>query len=60
MGRKKMWSEELLGRFPEGTIYRIHAVLAENEPMTEFIRVAVEKELQLRERGNKPKLRRVK
>ncbi|WP_198033129.1 hypothetical protein [Methylosinus sp. PW1] len=44
-----MFSEDILGRFPEGTVDRISAVLAEDEERTAFIRKAVESELQRRE-----------
>jgi hypothetical protein len=50
MGRKKMWSENMEARFPEGTFARISAVLDENEDRTGFVRAAVERELKRRER----------
>jgi hypothetical protein len=37
-------------RFPAGTFKRIEAVLAEDEDRTDFVRAAVERELQRRER----------
>ena len=49
VGRKKQWSEDMLARFPEGTFERIEAVLAEREDRTEFVRAAVERELERRE-----------
>lgn len=51
MGRKKMWAEDMQARFPEGTFERIEAVLEDSEDRTDFVRVAVEKELKRRERN---------
>jgi hypothetical protein len=39
----------MLARFPEGTFERIEAVLAEREDRTDFVRAAVERELERRE-----------
>ena len=50
MGRKKMWAEDMQARFPEGTFARIEAVLEDSEDRTDFVRVAVERELRRRER----------
>lgn len=50
MGRKKLWSEDMQARFPEGTFDRIDAVLADKEDRTAFVREAVERELRRRER----------
>lgn len=50
MGRKKLWSEDMVARFPEGTFKRIDSVRAEDEDRTDFIREAVERELKRRER----------
>ena len=50
MGRKKMWAEDMQARFPEGTFDRIEAVLEGSDDRTDFVRVAVEKELKRRER----------
>jgi hypothetical protein len=49
MGRKKLWSEDMQARFPEGTFVRIGAVLEGAEDRTDFVRTAVEKELRRRE-----------
>lgn len=49
VGRKKRWSEDMQARFPEGTFERIAAVLSENEDRTDFVREAVERELERRE-----------
>jgi hypothetical protein len=50
MGRTKRWAEDMQARFPEGTFDRIEAVLEDSEDRTDFVRVAVEKELKRRER----------
>lgn len=50
MGRKKMWSEDMQARFPDGTFERIEAVLEDGEDRTDFVRGAVERELKRRER----------
>jgi hypothetical protein len=51
MGRKKLWSEDMQARFPEGTFDRIAAVLDEDEARMDFVREAVERELKRRERA---------
>lgn len=51
MGRKKLWAEDMQARFPEGTFDRIEAVLEDSEDRTDFVRVAVERELKRRERS---------
>lgn len=50
MGRKKLWSEDMVARFAEGTFQRMDAVRAEDEGRTDFVREAVERELKRRER----------
>jgi hypothetical protein len=50
MGRTKRWAEDMQARFPEGTFDRIEAVLEESEDRTEFVRVAVEREIKRREK----------
>lgn len=50
MGRKKLWSEDMQARFEDGTFERIDAVLEESESRTDFVRLAVERELKRRER----------
>lgn len=50
MGRKKLWSEDMQARFAEGTFDRIAAVLGENEARMDFVRAAVEREIEARER----------
>lgn len=55
MGRKKLWSEDMQARFPEGTFEAIDAVLDELETRTDFVRIAVQMELQRREKEKKRK-----
>jgi hypothetical protein len=50
MGRKKLWSEDMQARFEDGTFRRIDAVLGDSESRTDFVRLAVERELKRRER----------
>jgi hypothetical protein len=50
VGRKKLWTEDMQARFPEGTFERIGAVLENDEDRTDFVRLAVERELRRRER----------
>lgn len=50
MGRKKMWSEDMVARFSEGTFDRIDAVRYDGEDRTDFVREAVDRELKRRER----------
>ncbi len=49
MGRIKRWAEDMQARFPEGTFARIAAVLVDGEDRTDFVRKAVEKEIESRE-----------
>jgi hypothetical protein len=51
MGRKKLWSEDMQARFPEGTFARIDAVQYDGEDRTAFVREAVERELKRREKA---------
>lgn len=53
MGRKKLWADDMVARFPEGTFERIKAVLVGKEDRTDFVREAVERELKRRERSGK-------
>ena len=53
MGRKKQWAEDMQARFAEGTFSRIAAALAEGEDRTDFVRAAVEREIDRRERKNR-------
>lgn len=50
MGRKKQWAEDMQARFAEGTFGRIASLLAGAEDRTDFVRAAVEREIERRER----------
>ena len=50
MGRKKVWDENMVARFPAGTIDRIDAVRTDEEARTDFVWEAVQRELKRRER----------
>ena len=50
MGRKKLWAEDMVARFAEGTFKRMDAVREEGEDRTDLVREAVERELKRRER----------
>lgn len=50
VGRPKINDEQTPGRFRAGTLARIDAVLGEKERRSDFIREAVEAELDRRER----------
>jgi len=50
VGRKKLYSEDMQARFPEGTFEAISAVLQEGEDRTDFVREAVSRELQRRQK----------
>jgi hypothetical protein len=58
MPRRKRWSEDMVARFAAGTFARIEAVLAAVEDRTDFVRLAVERELARREKSAKGKARR--
>jgi hypothetical protein len=51
VGRKKTNFQQMPARFPDGTFERIDAVLEPNENRTDFLRVAVEREVDRRERA---------
>ena len=53
MAPRKKWAEDMQARFPKGTFTRIAAVLAPYEDRTDFVREAVERELQRREGESK-------
>jgi len=55
MGRKKRWHDVMGAKFPAGTFERIATVLKEDEDRTDFVREAVERELERREAGQKRK-----
>ena len=48
MARAKLWDEDMVARFPKGTFERIKAVLKDREERTDFVREAVERELERR------------
>jgi hypothetical protein len=58
MGRKKRWPERTAIKFAAGTFDRIIAVLETDEDRMTFMREAVERELERRER--KPAKRKAK
>lgn len=53
VGRIKINDEQTPARFPEGTLARIDAVLADKEKRSDFIREAVEREIKRREKAAK-------
>ena len=53
VGRKKEWTEQLRLPLAEGTMARIDAVLADQEPRVDMIREAIEREIRRRERVKK-------
>jgi hypothetical protein len=55
MAPKRKWAEDMQARFPRGTFARIAAVLGRTEDRTDFVREAVERELQRREAELKKK-----
>ena len=52
MGRIKRWNEEMQARFEEGTFARIRSALFAGEDRTDFVRAAVERELNSRASSN--------
>ncbi len=48
VGRPPLWSENMQARFAQGTFARIAKALRDKEDRTDFIRQAVEAELQRR------------
>jgi len=55
VGRKRINEEQVPARFPGGTLARIDAVLDEKEKRAEFIRTAIEREIERRERAQERK-----
>lgn len=53
VGRKKIWPDAMLAKFPEGTFDRIAAVLRPGEDRTDMVREAVDREVRRRERAAK-------
>jgi hypothetical protein len=61
MGRKKRWHDVMGAKFPAGTFDRIAEVLGEDEDRTDFVRLAVEREIERRQKAAErgiPKKRR--
>lgn len=52
MGRPPLWSQNMQARFRSGTFERIGVVLREDEDRTDFVREAVERELERREKSS--------
>ena len=52
-GPERLWTEAVLARFAAGTLDRIRAVKKTTETMRDFIRTAVTRELQRREKPKK-------
>jgi hypothetical protein len=50
VGRPRLWHEDMVARFVEGTFAAIDEVLKENETRTDFVREAVARELRRRSR----------
>ena len=53
MAPRKKWAEDMGARLPKGTFAQIAAVLGPTEDRTDFVREAVERELQRREAKSK-------
>lgn len=53
VGRKRINGEQTPARFADGTLARIDAKLADKEKRSDFIREAVERELERRETDGK-------
>jgi len=49
MGRRKLWVDDMIARFAEGTFNKIDRVLDEGETRTDFLRTAADHEIELRE-----------
>lgn len=50
VGRKQINHEQMPARLPEGTFARMDAVLQPKEKRSDFVRIAVERELERREK----------
>jgi hypothetical protein len=48
MTRKKLWQEDMQSRFPEGTFAMIKTLLKKGEKRTDFVRAAVQREIEYR------------
>lgn len=60
MGRKKINDEQTPARFPGGTLRRMDALLKNKEKRSDLIRLAVERELRLRERAKVARAKRAR
>lgn len=60
MGRKKINDEQTPARFPGGTLRRMDALLKHKERRSDLIRLAVERELRLRERAKARRAKRAR
>lgn len=58
VGRTRINGEQMPARLPDGTFERIDAVLRHKEKRSDFLRKAVERELQRREREQQRKARK--
>ena len=52
-GPERLWTEAVLARFAAGTLDRVRAVKKAGETMRDFIRTAVTRELERREKPKK-------
>ena len=61
-GRPRLWPDKMVASFPEGMFRRIAAVSIEGEDRTDFVRSAVLREVDRRERaaGKQPAAKRTK
>lgn len=55
MGRRKLWHDVMVTPFPQGTFEHMEAVRGKRESKTDFVRLAVDKELKRRGRASKEK-----
>ena len=46
MGRKKLWPDEMIAKFPAGTFDEIAALKDDGQDRTDFVREAVRRELE--------------
>jgi hypothetical protein len=53
MGRKLRWPERVMAKLAAGTLARIAAVLEKKEVRTAFLRAAIEREIERRQRQKK-------
>lgn len=50
MGRKRKWDEDMVARFPAGTLGKMDSVLEAGEARTDLVWAAVDREIKRRER----------